>query len=236
MIIRSFSPIATAMLLLLALPATTRAQVQVVTDSILRRNNCRLAEQILTHGEPANKRAWALWQISVCGTSGAEVLAPLINAHRGEEEFSAALDSLIIAGRELIEPVLFETALDIASDASAGRSARVQAIRLLFAMLTPGHVGSYESFLADGGHLSTSMSFHMKYLPEPMTALERADVVLTEIMATENTPEDVLAAADKVRLRIWFRLECTLEMSTDECVERVTARERTLKQGGGGFR
>jgi hypothetical protein len=231
---RSIIVIATAMLLLLALPAASRAQEH--PDSILRRNDCRLAEQILTQGEPANKRGWAFWRITVCGTSGAEVLAPLINAHRDDEEFSAALDSLITAGRRLIEPVLFETALDMASDGSPGRSARVQAIRLLYAMLTPGNLASYETFLADGGQISTSGNFHMAPLPSPMDALERAEAILTRIIAAENTPEDVHAASDKVRRTIWVELECPLEVSMDECLERLAARrERTPKRGSGGF-
>jgi hypothetical protein len=77
----------------------------------------------------------------------------------------------------------------------------------------------------------------MKSLPARMDALERAEAALTRIIAVHDTPEDVLAAANKVRGMLWIDLECSLEISMDECLERLAARrERTLKKGGRGLR
>ena len=50
-------------------------------DSVQLRNECRLAHQILTKGQPANQRDWALEFIRRCGSLGGEAIAHLIRSH-----------------------------------------------------------------------------------------------------------------------------------------------------------
>jgi hypothetical protein len=62
--------------LLGVLPRTGAAQARESTTAHLR-NDCRLAVQVLTTGQPANRRAWALERIDLCDASGPTVLAQL---------------------------------------------------------------------------------------------------------------------------------------------------------------
>lgn len=127
-----------------ALPPPAGAQVK--PDSAHNRNDCRLVRQILVHGQPANKRTWALAKLPNCGPFAVEVVQHYMNRHRSDENFGTALNEVISASLGLVDRNLAFAALAVAMDQTAGTAARIQALRLLYAQVVPTTTVSYERF------------------------------------------------------------------------------------------
>jgi hypothetical protein len=132
-------------------PAMVSAQ-SADPDSVKQRNNCRLAEQILTTGTPAPHWEWARGYIPYCGYDvwgrvGAGVV----------QRLKTSTDTLRLAAEWrnlnfLRDSTLFRTALDIASDEAASPEARVFAMRYLLSLSDPN--GGYEyGALAERGEI-----------------------------------------------------------------------------------
>jgi hypothetical protein len=85
---------ALALLILAPLPAASQADPGVVQH----RNDCRLAEQILTQGQPAGKRSWALEIIGSCPEAEA-LLVSLWSALPVDEQETEALYHLSVQAK-----------------------------------------------------------------------------------------------------------------------------------------
>ena len=94
---------------LLAAPTDIRAQAATSQPGDMqRRNDCRLAAQVLRMGEPHPRRAWALGVIRDCAEEGPAVVAGLWADPALD---SAEVERLVPASR-----VLEETPRDVAID------------------------------------------------------------------------------------------------------------------------
>lgn len=143
-----------AVLLAAVLPLGLHGQVPA--DSVHLRNNCRLAEQVLSTGHPAPHWSWALTTIARCRTGG-PALASAIRGTRTSTD-TALLNAVTRPSSQLRDKVVYEAALSIASDRTASTPARVFAIRTLLWAFIPGSwitysnlVGSPESGACYGG-------------------------------------------------------------------------------------
>ena len=121
-------------------------------DSIHHRNNCRLARQVLLHGQPAPKRPWALGYFVTCRSDAVEIVSQTLRQHRTATTFAREFDEVISAASSLSDREIAFASLRVATDNTAGLAARLQALRLLYAQVVPGAQLDYTRLL----RLSTS--------------------------------------------------------------------------------
>lgn len=227
------NPLAVA-LLALATGAATPAATQGHDEEawlVQRRNECRLAQQVLVHGQPANKKDWALGQINSCGALGGESLAAAIPQYRTVSAPGGEMEKLVQSAAYLTDGNIFNAALMLAADERAAGAARVQAIRIAYHQLNPSVYQSYEAFLTNPLETrivhSGSITSEAPPLgtPLPGDALERAMRVLHRILATPSAPQHVHQAAmyllddvegKQLRLRL-----CGAEAAPAECDRRL---------------
>lgn len=183
---------------LLFLPTESAAQAQ--PDSVKHRNDCRLASQVLTLGQPANRRTWALRILPTCGRTGATAVAEVLRSSRQDRVWRAGLEEVVMMASVLHDAEIFSAALGVANDGSAGKAARIQAFRVLFYQLSPGRADPYESFLAQN---------HLAYIPPadypsilvtpvPPDAAERVAEVARRNIDNGAQDPDIVSAARKV--------------------------------------
>ncbi|HLM69208.1 MAG TPA: hypothetical protein VK358_16840 [Longimicrobium sp.] len=170
------------------------------------RNDCRLARQVLVHGQPANKYDWALRVIEDCGADGADAIAHELRDLRKLHERTPSLDRLSESGRRLIDVAVFRAAMDIASDETAGEAARILAISLITAQVAQVDL-SYEALTTDPmnggevlvGHTTSQGPTVLRALPSG--ARQEASTLLHRL-AVEDANPMVRLAADQARYSV----------------------------------
>jgi len=115
-------------------PAAVTAQGS--PDSVQHRNNCRLAEQVLSTGHPAPREDWALGIAWSCPQI-APTLARALTAARAFTD-TAYLNALTAPFVRVRDGSVFSAAMNLAQDPSASVPARVAAIRTLMFAVRPG--------------------------------------------------------------------------------------------------
>jgi hypothetical protein len=115
------------------------------SEDVHLRNDCRLAVQVLTHGQPANKREWALDTITRCDESGPPVLARMWRQTAAD---SASVGSMIYRSVGLRDRRVYEVVSAIARDRSVPALKRAAALHLLVRWARPGLSLEYEQFFA----------------------------------------------------------------------------------------
>lgn len=129
--------------LLLAFPALGSAQAR--PDSVKLRNDCRLAEQVLTTGHPAPHREWASWTIRKCTGAGPVVAQAIVRLRASSD---TALLKVVTAPAAVVrDRAIYEAGLSILSDASASIQARVYAVRMLAWLFYPDADLNYGDFV-----------------------------------------------------------------------------------------
>jgi hypothetical protein len=170
------------------------------------RNDCRLAHQVLVHGQPANKYDWALQVIEACGTEGAAAIAHELRDLRALSQRTAQLDQLNESAHRLIDVALFEAAMEIAADAAAGEAARIHAVGLLTLQVSQTNL-PYEALITDpmaGGEVIVGpvTSRGPSILRElPPSACQAAFDLLNRLAGTDANPK-VRLAADQARYAV----------------------------------
>jgi hypothetical protein len=145
----------TSLLLVLAsatvLSTPTLAQSGTTQEDpqVHHRNACRLAHQILVHGQPANKRIWAIGYANGCGDLGGDALAAAVLQYRSGRVPNGEMEKLVESAALLVDARIFEAALSLAAHRDAVATNRVQAIRIAFHQLNPSRFESYEAFIVD---------------------------------------------------------------------------------------
>jgi hypothetical protein len=165
------------------------------------RNDCRLAFQVLTKGEPANHSAWALGVIPRCGpVAGRAVVWRLQNLTSGPGTADlVALDRLIGTVWGLRDAELFNGALAVARDPAQSDRARVQALRVLFGVMRPETYLSYDALWTRSGDEVTTMDQEVRGgLPLPANYLEQTLAVTEAITPDSGAAPQVIAAAEYV--------------------------------------
>jgi hypothetical protein len=120
-------------ILVVASPPGLEAQSSERTDAHLR-NDCRLASQVLTTGEPHTLREWAMDRINDCDESGGQVIAGLWDAPPSD---TVGLGRLYRTASGLLDRRLVEAVVAAASDASNATLVRVTALRVLATYVDP---------------------------------------------------------------------------------------------------
>ena len=157
------------------------------------RNDCRLAVQVLTHDQPANKRGWALDTIDRCDESGPPVLAGMWREVAAD---SASVGHMIYRSVYMRDRRVYNVVSALARDRSVPALKRAAALHLLGRWARPGFTLEYEQFFAPGfesveknGVQYSSMS-HDTQLEgaEPLPAAIRQEVLglALEIAASDS--------------------------------------------------
>ncbi len=107
----------------------------------MRRENCRLAEQVLRTGHPAPQLRRASQVAQRCREIG-DAVAEAMNRHRTSTD-TALLNAITSPMQTLRDGRVYQTALEIARDKNASVPARVFAIRALVWTLQPGGAINY---------------------------------------------------------------------------------------------
>jgi hypothetical protein len=139
-------PVLIAALMLLVASA---AAAQVRPDSVKLRNDCRLAAQVLTTGNPAPHVQWASWVIRGC-PDAAQVVVRAVGQHRRSSD-TVFLNAVTAPASEIRDRRLYEVALSILTDPSASTEARVFAARMLAWLYLPNAHLTYRDFVDPSG-------------------------------------------------------------------------------------
>ena len=113
------------------------------------RDDCRLAEQVLTLGQPANRRAWALETAPTCGASGGQALAAVLDGQHGATDGSA-LEALVFATSRVTDGSIFQAGLRLGTDGCAGDAARAAGWRVALYQLVPGSYAAPVEVVEEG--------------------------------------------------------------------------------------
>ena len=192
-----------AYLAILALsPSLLSAQADI--DAIRRRNDCRLAIQIVSRGTPDAHRDWALMKIAACGREGAAALAPVLLSLRTTRD-TAVLNRYFAPTRLLRDRRIFEAATRMATDPGAATEARVFAIRTLVWALNPGYFLHYGDLAGGARRRNCTGSFgtHVdlsKGEPLPADYAQEVRRVGIALNADPSVPAEVRSAAVCARL------------------------------------
>ncbi len=130
--------------LLLVFGGTLSAQQQRERDDAHLRNDCRLAVQTLSSGEPEPHRAWARAIITRCDDSGP---AALRDAWSGIGPDSSDLEWLVDASSRIRDARLLQTATDVASDGARPTLVRLSSLRVLISYFAPDETASLAKLL-----------------------------------------------------------------------------------------
>jgi len=114
-------------------------------EDVQLRNDCRLAVQVLTHGQPANKREWALDTIDRCDESGPPVLARM---WREVPADSASVGHMIYRSVYMRDRRVYDVVSVLARDHSVPALKRAAALHLLGRWARPGFTLDYGQFFS----------------------------------------------------------------------------------------
>ena len=191
--------------LLVALPACATAQAN--PDGIHRRNDCRLAAQVLTTGQPSPRLQWAAEVMPGCPQAGITV-ASALERYRTSRD-TAFLSWVTLPANSLQDGHVFVTAMAVLQDKTASAEARVFANRLLFWHLYPSS-GVYYSTLVDvdGDGRNPCIAFgassHVTLVqgsPLPPDWKAQIHAAATRVMRDQTEPAPVRQSAVCVALR-----------------------------------
>lgn len=195
-------PVLAAAALLVAVPHPGLAQEgggQERTREARHRAQCGLAHQVLTKGQPAVKREWAVGKIGTCRELGGESIAAELDRLRFTGERTDRLERVVWVTNRFVDRAIARMALDIASDPTAGEVARVQAIRVLSFQVAPASNASYEEFVQPNGTMfSRATGSVLVGTPLTPEMCDRIRTELTRIHDDPSAPESVRIAARNV--------------------------------------
>lgn len=196
------------LLLLLAVLFTSPrlAHGQVDPDSVKRRNNCRLAEQVISTGRPAPHTQWAWQYIGVCEPNQkVRVYLTAMRQARTSTDLNLIRRAMLPAVG-FRDGALFVEVLEIAGDRSASVPARVVAFVALAAIRDPSSAPSYEGFIGGldehgipRGRCSRRRGHEIGYYqgptPLPSDYVQRITTLRDRVRLDASEPADVRSAA-----------------------------------------
>jgi hypothetical protein len=195
------------------------------------RNACRLAEQVLTLGQPANRREWALQTVPACGASGGRVLAAQLLARGGDTDASA-LEAMVFATSRMTDASLFRAGLELGADPSAAQAARAAGWRVALYQLVPGSYARPEPAGEDGeptatGAFMTAAPMAGAPLPADAPAQAREAVLRSQAGAPAAVRDamDPLLATAELQERIARVCAPGAGLWDDACTQAVDADE-----------
>ncbi len=196
------APILLALLFLI--PGCLGAQAS--PDSIHRRNNCRLAAQIIQTGTPRPQTTWAWQYIGYCNpaTQMASFRSAIQQARTSTD--LVLIERAILSAATFQDEELFELTLEIAGDRTATVPARVMAFVALATIRDPSRHHVYEWFIRNldendmpqGGCSMRSMHpFRHIDGPRPLPADfdSRIEQLRNRVLGDMSEPRQVRSAA-----------------------------------------
>ena len=111
-----------------------QGQGQSERDNAQLRNDCRLAAQVLTLGQPADRYGWARDIISKCDVSGGPALAALWGSVPGD---SAELVHVVYSTSRLRDQRVLDRLVTVAQDPSRPVLVRLSAFQVLVSYFKP---------------------------------------------------------------------------------------------------
>lgn len=194
-------------LLLAGLGLPSCATAQANPDSIHLRNDCRLAAQVLTTGNPRPRLEWAAQLIPRCPGVGATV-AGALGRHRAVRD-TVLLNWITLGANSVRDRAMLDVGLAVLQDAEASIEARVYASRLLYWLLYPS-AGVYYGTLVDSDGdgnwpcIAFGASSHLELsqgVPLPSDWRERIHAAATAVTRDPSVPAPVRQSAVCVALR-----------------------------------
>jgi hypothetical protein len=179
---------------------------QVNSDSVKHRNECRLAEQVMTTGRPEPHREWARGYITFCGTESWARAASTALIRLRTSEDRRILEKEWGRVRLLRDSTLFATATEIAANGSSSVPARVYAIRYLLNTVHPNRLITYDLMVLErdvrGNRRGpcferTAAGRQAEYhgVPQPRNFRERITALMRRIHSDPAQPAQVRNAA-----------------------------------------
>ncbi|WP_331055355.1 hypothetical protein [Longimicrobium sp.] len=191
-------------LFLLCLPTVAIAQAD--PGSVHLRNDCRLATQVLTTGQPRPKLQWASQMYDRCPGFAAQVASAMLRARTSTD--TAYLNAITFPANQLQDRAVFEAALEISADRGASIPARVYANRVLYWIRFPSAGTDYTTLVdvdGDGRTICTRYgpSSHASVQviqPLPTDWRARIHAVTSTVMRNMSEPSPVRQSAVCVAL------------------------------------
>lgn len=224
-------------------PAAEAHAQASVADSVRHRSDCRLAEQVLLHGQPANRRGWALTVFVSCSASAGRIAVSLL--HRMDTQTPDQVEEFISAASGLLNRDLAHAAAELASNGSAARETRVHALRILYSQAVPGLPVPYtvlvreqvpfeftESSVAVGTDAPDPFASDVPVFGTGLAAPEAQRLAdrMTALSCDPGAPREVRLAAARVASALAARsreLElCPPGTASQECRARLMRRYR----------
>lgn len=196
--------------LLVVLPAAAHGQAD--PDSVKRRNDCRLAAQVIETRHPAPREDWA-WQIIPMCEPGLKVQAyrtAVLAVRTSTDRIALARAIRPVAGFR--DGALFEDVLRLAGDRSASVPARVMAFVALASISNPRAAPTYDEFgsgVDERGTPRRSCSRRSAHLfepapgvtPMPADSVEQIRALTNRVWQDATEPGPVRSAAACVGFR-----------------------------------
>jgi hypothetical protein len=144
------NPTVRALIVLLAIAASARiGHAQANPDSVHHRNDCRLAAQTVSTGNPAPKMDWAVQVIRSCGdqgTMGTSIAAALTRLRASSD--TGQLLPLRTATFGFVDGSIYSAAITIAADGTASPTARAVNLLIVLTQLRPDAYVSFAELLS----------------------------------------------------------------------------------------
>jgi hypothetical protein len=181
---------------------------------VKHRNDCRLAAQVLTAGEPRTKRDWARGYIRNCENEG----PPAIVAEwRNVPSDTAAVVQLMHASTAIRDMRIYEQVRTVAADRSRSDVIRVGAMHVLDSYVDPHHAGWFGSRPPADGQVTrvypqSAIMGHAAYTNGPMPLLDSVRLPVLQLLqqigeARDVEPVTVWYAAAALALRLRFQTD-----------------------------
>jgi hypothetical protein len=180
----------------MAVSSAASGQAADRVAEVRHRNNCRLAAQVLTQGQPANRSAWARDYIASCPTEAPEALA---------EQWTAAaegadLNWLIQTSVRVPDERVFEAAARVAESGSHPNSVRVAALVAIARLAKPAaNLNTMEVVPPDTITLICPLLGGRNHVPQfevsiPVSASGPTEII-RRVAADRSQPREVWYAA-----------------------------------------
>ena len=183
----------------------TSAGAQANPGSIQHRNDCRLAAQVVSTGQPASKTEFGFFMIGNCGNEGIQAFAG------GIVNMKSSVDTVFLAylsqqARYYRDGGIFAAALSVAGDPTASEPARVYALLTMQGIIRTRSANTYAEATSDidvnGSPKCTRLTIDYSHQPVrpgvtplPADYEEQARALAYRLQADASAPPLVRAAA-----------------------------------------
>jgi hypothetical protein len=164
------------------------------------RNDCRLAVQVLTTGEPGPLRDQALNTIGLCGSEGVPALIAVWSA---AQDNHAELEKLVTATRGFVTPDLVDTLIATLEQSGRTLTARVAALMVLLTYADSSVVPGFDNFVGDSTEL---LVHHYGSVDHPFPAVGRDRLTELPTERLRATLQAIAAGDADPRMRVAARV------------------------------